>query len=165
MAKQRDAIVMSEAEVEELLHRQRSATVATYGPRGAIHLVAMWYAYLDGEIWIETKAKSQKVVNLRRDDRMSVLVEAGHTYDQLRGVALEGRGEVVEDPETIWRVGVDVFERYQAPYTEEVRPIVETMLAKRVVVRLAVERTRSWDHRKLGMGTVELGGTTAAYVG
>ena len=77
MSKQRDAVVMSAAEVDELLHQQRSATVATYGPNGAIHLVAMWYAYLDGEIWIETKAKSQKVVNLRRDDRMSVLVEAG----------------------------------------------------------------------------------------
>ena len=164
MTKQRDAIVMTGAEVDELLHQQRSATVATYGPNGAIHLVAMWYAYLDGEIWIETKTKSQKVVNLRRDDRMSVLVEAGHTYDQLRGVALEGRGEVVEDPETIWRVGVDVFERYQGPYTEEMKPLVEAMLVKRVVVRLAVERTRSWDHRKLGMGPVELGGTTAAHV-
>ncbi|WP_235562143.1 pyridoxamine 5'-phosphate oxidase family protein [Marmoricola sp. Leaf446] len=165
MAKQRDLIQMTAAEVDELLHQQRSATVATYGPDGAIHLVAMWYAVLDGEVWIETKAKSQKVVNLRRDDRMSVLVEAGHTYDQLRGVALEGRGEVVEDPETVWRVGVDVFERYQGPYTEEMKPLVEAMLAKRVVVRLAVERTRSWDHRKLGMGAVELGGTTAAHVG
>ncbi|SDS30285.1 PPOX class probable F420-dependent enzyme [Nocardioides scoriae] len=165
MAKQRDQITMSPEEVDTFLRQQRSASVATLGPQGQVHLVAMWFAYLDGEVWIETKAKSQKVVNLRRDPTMSVLVEAGHTYDQLRGVALEGRGEVVEDPDAIWRVGVDVFERYQGPYTEELRPLVEAMLAKRVVVRLRVERTRSWDHRKLGMGPVELGGTTAAHVG
>lgn len=165
MAKQRDQIQMTAEEVDTFLAQQRSASVATIGPQGQVHLVAMWYAHLDGEVWIETKAKSQKVVNLRRDDRMSVLVEAGHTYDQLRGVALEGRGEVIDDPEAVWRVGVDVFERYQGPYTEDVRPIVEAMLAKRVVVRLAVERTRSWDHRKLAMGAVELGGTTAPYVG
>ena len=161
MAKQRDQVQMSAEEVDTFLAQQRSASVATIGPQGQVHLVAMWYAHLDGEVWIETKAKSQKVVNLRRDDRMSVLVEAGHTYDQLRGVALEGRGEVIDDPDAVWRVGVDVFERYQGPYTEEMRPLVEAMLVKRVVVRLVVERTRSWDHRKLGMGAVELGGTTA----
>lgn len=164
MAKQRDQIQMTPEEVDTFLRRQRSASVATLGPQGQVHLVAMWFAYLDGEIWIETKAKSQKVVNLRRDDTMSVLVEAGRTYDQLRGVALEGRGEVVEDPEALWRVGVDVFERYQAPYTEAARPLVETMLAKRVAVRLVVDRTRSWDHRKLGMDRVELGGSTAPFV-
>ena len=85
---------------------------ATYGPQGQIHLVGMWYAVLDGQVWIETKAKAQKVVNLRRDPRMSFLVEAGHTYDQLRGVALEGTGVVVEDADVVWDVCVNIFNRY-----------------------------------------------------
>ena len=97
MANQRAQIVMSDDEVVEFLHQQRSSTVATYGPQGQIHLVGMWYAVMDGQIWIETKSKAQKVVNLRRDPRMSFLVETGQTYDQLRGVALEGRGVVIED--------------------------------------------------------------------
>ena len=91
MANQRGQIVMSDDEVPEFLHQQRSSTVATYGPQGQIHLVGMWYAVMDGQIWFETKRKAQKVVNLRRDPRMSFLVETGHTYDQLRGVAIEGR--------------------------------------------------------------------------
>ena len=164
MANQRGQVVMSEAEVEAFLHEQRSSTVATYGPQGQIHLVGMWYAVHEGAVWIETKAKSQKVVNLRRDPRMSFLVEAGHTYDQLRGVALEGTGAVVEDPEVVWDVCVDVFERYQAPYTEEMRPLVEVMAKNRVVVRLDVQRTRSWDHRRLGLPAMELGGSTAPFV-
>ncbi len=162
MANQRAQIVMSESEPDTFLTEQRSATVATLGPQGQVHLVAMWYAHLDGHIWIETKAKSQKVTNLRRDPTMSFLVEAGHTYDQLRGVSLEGRGVVVEDdPDLVWRVCVNVFERYNAPYTEELRPFVELMAHNRVVVRLDVERTRSWDHRKLGLDPIPLGGTTA----
>lgn len=159
---------MTEDEVADFVREQRTATVATYGARGAVHLVAMWYAVLDGDradagptLWIETKAASQKVVNLRRDDRMSVLVEAGDTYDQLRGVAMEGRGVVVDDPAVVWRVCVDVFERYQGPYSEEVRPLVEEMARKRVAVRLEVERTRSWDHRKLGLPPMEVAGSTA----
>jgi PPOX class probable F420-dependent enzyme len=163
--KQRDVVVMTDAEVDDFLTSQRSASVATMGPQDRIHLVGMWYAWLDGQVWIETKAKSQKVVNLRRDDRMSFLVEAGHTYDQLRGVAVEGRGVVVDDESTVWDVCVEIFDRCMGKYTEEMRPLVEEMARNRVVVRLDAERTRSWDHRKLGLPAMELGGSTAASVG
>ena len=64
---------------------------------------------------------------------------------------LVGRAEIVDDPERLWALGVDVFERYQGGYTEEMRPFVEVMLHNRVAVMLHVERTVSWDHRKLGM--------------
>lgn len=162
--KQRDVIVMSDAEVDEFLRSQRSATVGTLGPQGRIHLVGMWYSWFDGHVWLETKPKSQKVVNLRRDPRMSFLVEAGHTYDQLRGVALEGQGVVVDDAELLEQVCLDMFERYQGPYSPELRPFLDVMMHNRVVVRLDVERTRTWDHRKLGLPAMELGGSTAASV-
>jgi len=155
---------MDDAEVDAFLTEQRSSTVATIGKDGAVHLVAMWYAWLDGHVYLETKAKSQKVVNLRRDPRMSFLVENGHTYDQLRGVALEGTGVVLEDEQLVWDVCVNVFERYNAPYTEEMRPFVEVMARNRVVVRLDADRVRSWDHRKLGLPAMDLGGSTAAAV-
>src|SRR3954447_15466472 len=125
MANQRAQIVMSHDEQVEFLHRSRSSTVASYGPNGQIHLVAMWYAVLDEQVWIETKAKSQKVVNLRRDPRLSFLVESGHTYDQLRGVSLEGTGVVLEDPDLVWRVCVNLFERCSGPCREELRPVLE----------------------------------------
>ena len=140
------------------------ATMATLGPDGMPHLVAMWYAVIDGQIWFETKAKSQKAVNLRRNGRISVLIESGHTYDTLKGVSFEGHAEIVDDADALWRVGVSIWERYTGPYTEEMRPFVEIMLNKRVAVRVDVARTRSWDHRKLGMNPMPLGGTTAAYL-
>jgi len=161
---QRDQIVMSDEEVSRFLHEQRVATFATVGADGQPHLVAMWYAVLDDTVWFETKAKSQKAVNIRRDGRVTVMVETGHTYDALRGVALEGRATIVDHPDALWAVGVNVWERYNGPYSEEVRPMVEFMLAKRVAVRIDVERTRSWDHRKLGLPALPLGGTTAAYL-
>lgn len=164
--KQRDVVVMTDAEVDDFLTQQRSATVATLGPTGHVHLVGMWFAWFEGHVWLETKAKSQKVVNLRRDPTMSFLVEAGHTYDRLRGVAMEGRGVVVDDdPALLERVCVDVFERYTGPYAEEMRPFLDAMMRNRVVVRLDVDRTRSWDHRKLGLPAMDLGGSTAASVG
>ncbi len=164
MANQRGQIVMSHDEQAEFLTQQRSSTLATYGPQGQIHLVGMWYGVLDDQIWFETKKKAQKTVNLRRDPRCSFLVEAGHTYDQLRGVAIEGQGVVVEDEQVVWDVCVNIFERYNAPYTDEMKPIVEFMAKNRAAIRLDVDRVRSWDHRKLGLPAIELGGSTAGSV-
>lgn len=161
---QRAQITMTDAEIGEFLERSRVATLATIGRDGTPHLVAMWYALLDGEVWFETKAKSQKAVNLRRDPRITVLVEDGHTYDTLRGVSIDGHAEVVDDPDATLNVGISVWERYTGPYSDEVRPMVEQMMNKRIVVRVVVDRIRSWDHRKLGLPTLPLGGTTAQYL-
>jgi PPOX class probable F420-dependent enzyme len=163
-ANQRAEIVMTDAEVRAMLEQSRTGTMATVGPNGFPHLVAMWYGLVDGKVCFETKTKSQKVKNLRRDPHVSFSVEAGLSYDQLRGVAIEGTGEIVEDPDEIWKVGVNVWERYNGPYTDDMKPFVETMLHKRVAVRVDVERTRSWDHRKLGLPALPLGGTTAVYL-
>ena len=121
----------------------------------------MWYGVVDGEIWFETKAKSQKAVNVRRDPRVTFLLEDGQTYDTLRGVSFEGRAEIVDDPDTILKVGISVWERYNGPYSDEVKPAVEMMMNKRVAVRLVIGRIRSWDHRKLGMPAMPLAGSTA----
>lgn len=158
---QRAQITMDADEVRAFVEHQRTATIATVGPTGMPHLVAMWYGVVDGEIWFETKPKSQKVANLRRDDRISFLAEAGLSYNELRGVSIEGRAHISDDATELWNVGVSVFERYMGPYTEELKPMVEAMLHNRVAIRIEVERVRTWDHRKLGLGDIPVGGTTA----
>ncbi len=161
---QRAQIQMTEDEIATFVEQSRTATMATIGPDGLPHLVAMWYAVIDGVLWFETKGRSQKAVNLGRDNRITVLIESGHTYNELKGVSFEGRAEVLDDAEALWQVGVSVWERYTGPYTDEMKPFVELMLNKRVAVRVDVERTRSWDHAKLGMDPLPLGGSTAAFL-
>lgn len=150
--KQRGKIVMSQEEIDEFLLGRRSMTMSTINNDGSIHSIAMWYGFLEGCVAIESKAKAQKVMNLRRNPNLTMLVEDGETYETLRGVTLIGKAEIVEDPDRIFELGVSVFSRYFAPYTEEMKPAVDMMLNKRVVVKLNVERTISWDHRKLGGG-------------
>ena len=161
---QRAQITMASEEITDFVAQSRTATMATIGPDGLPHLVAMWYAVIEGVIWFETKGRSQKAVNLGRDNRITVLIESGHTYNELKGVSLEGRAEVLDDADALWAVGVSVWERYTGPYTQEMRPFVELMLNKRVAVRVDVDRIRSWDHGKLGMDPLPLGGSTAAFL-
>ena len=160
-SKQRSQIVMTDDEITDFVVRSRTGTLATIGHDAQPHLVAMWYAVVDGDIWIETKLKSQKVVNIRRNPRVSFMIEAGMTYDSLMGVSFEGVAEIHDDPDTIFKVGVSVWERYNGPYTEDLRPAVDMMMNKRVAVRIAANRIRSWDHRKLGLPAMPVGGSTA----
>ena len=159
--KQRNQIVMTDEEIAAFVARSRTGTMATIGPGGQPHLVAMWYGIVDGDIWVETKVKSQKVVNIRRDPRVSFMIEAGMTYDSLIGVSFEGVAEIHDDPDTIFAVGVSVWERYNGPYTEDLKPAVDMMMNKRVAVRIRPHRVRSWDHGKLGLPAMPVAGSTA----
>ena len=147
----RDQIKMSESEVAAFLEEQRTMAIATIGRDGRPHVIAMWYAFLDGIPCFWTFAKSQKVVNLWRDPRITCMVEAGDTYDQLRGVELVATAEIIEDETEVVRFGVEEFERYQGiKVSEAILPQVQRMANKRVVVKIHAERVVSWDHRKLG---------------
>lgn len=166
MVNQRATIVMSEEEVMAFITQSRTATLASNGPRGIPHLIAMWYAVLDGKVYFETKAKSQKVMNLRRDPHVACMMEAGDTYDQLRGVSIEGVARIIDDTtsDEYWAAAANLFERYNGPYSEERREAIERMMNKRVVVRVDPQRIRSWDHRKLQLPRMPPAGSTATFL-
>ncbi|CAN5861347.1 PPOX class F420-dependent oxidoreductase [soil metagenome] len=147
----RDLIRMTNDEVEAFLAERHTLNVATHGPDGSIHLVAMWYGFLDGTPAFETYAKSQKVLNVRRDPRMTCLVEDGARYEELRGVELVGTAVVLDEPTHVITVARSVVERYfPTDSAEEAEAIAAGLATKRVAIRLDVERVVSWDHRKLG---------------
>jgi PPOX class probable F420-dependent enzyme len=150
MAKAREKIRMTPEEVDDFLHGRHSMAVATLGADGRPHVVAMWYGFLDGVPAFETYRKSQKVVNLRRDARMTCLIEEGDRYDELRGVELVGTGTIVDDPEALVKVARSLFERYDTGFgPDQGDDYIAFMVAKRVVVRVDVDEVVSWDHGKL----------------
>ena len=143
---------MSDAEIHAYLAEQKILNVATIGPSGHPHLVAMWYEVLDGRPTFWTFAKSQKIANLRRDPKMTGLVESGDSYDQLRGVELIGRGRIIEDDAHVLAIGKAVAVKYNGPnaVSDAALPFIEAQARKRLGVAFEIERTVSWDHTKLG---------------
>ena len=97
MAKARDIVRMSEAEISAFLAAVQNLQVATLGKHGEPHLTTVWFAVHEGKLMFETYGKSQKVVNLERDPRIAVLAEDGTTYGTLRGVSINGRAEIVTE--------------------------------------------------------------------
>jgi PPOX class probable F420-dependent enzyme len=142
---------MTDAEIDAFLAEQRVMSVATVGADGRPHVVAMWYGFVDGAPAFWTYGKSQKIVNLRRDPRLTCLIESGDAYNELRGVELVADAELIEVADRVLEFGVQLTEKYQAiTVTDAMKPAIAKNAAKRVVVRLDIKKIVSWDHRKLG---------------
>ena len=150
MPSRRDTIRMSDDEVREFLDGRHTMNIATHSPDGTIHLVAMWYGFLDGDPVFETYARSQKVLNLERDPSITALVEDGDDYDELRGVELVGRAEIIRDEERLLEAAKSVVARYY-PMDDpaDVEAAARGLMRKRVAVRIVPDKVVSWDHRKL----------------
>ena len=149
----RDLIRMNDEEIRAFLAEQRTLQVATIDHDGWPHLVAMWYVLINDQIVFWTYAKSQKAANLRRDDRLTCLVETGERYDELRGVQIKGRAIINDDRETVQRIGEVIYERYTGgPLNDTIRQMVAAQAPKRVIVFVEPVEIVSWDHRKLGGG-------------
>ena len=146
----RDQILMTTDEMHAFLDGGRDLQVASLNADGTPHLVTMWYLRDGDDLCFWTYSKSQKVLNVRRDPRITVLVATGEAYEELRGVSINGTAAVEEDLDAVLAFGEKVYEKHWGPIDNDmVREGVRVMGAKRVVIRVSPVKTTSWDHSKL----------------
>ena len=152
MMSRRSEIQLSPEEQRELIDSERVVVVSSLGQRGWPHSMPLWYVPRDGEIWIYTYAKSQKVKNLERDARATLLIETGHEYAELRGVEIEAEAEIHRDLDTVFEMAKALTSRYAggAQVDEAAAEALRAQARKRVAIRFAPVRVATWDHRKLG---------------
>ncbi|MFL5869795.1 MAG: pyridoxamine 5'-phosphate oxidase family protein [Solirubrobacterales bacterium] len=149
----RDQIKLTEAEQAELLHSERTVVVSSIGPRGWPHSMPMWFVIRDGDIWVWTYAKSQKVKNLERDPRATLLVETGFEYTELRGIQIEARAQLIRDTEQVFEFAKELTVRYAEGIDSvegDAAAALRAQAPKRVAIHFEPVRVATWDHRKLG---------------
>lgn len=151
MPSRRNSIALTDEEQQEMLEKGWTLQVASIGPKGYPHLVAMWYVIVDGKICFTTFRKSQKVLNLQRNPKMTVMLESGQKYSELKGFVIEGDAEIVDDTPFTAMVMAHVGAKYSgAPLATPEQQSMNPQAPKRVVVRLNPVNTVTWDHAKLG---------------
>ncbi len=148
----RKDISMTDAEVAAALAEGKKAQVATLGRDGWPHVTTLWYVMRDGLVTFRSFTKSQRIVNLRRDPRVTVLVEFGVAYEELRGVMIQGRARLTADPDLVIDVYAQVLGRLAdtPPNREAAEALYRRYAHKNTVVQVEPVNIISWDHRKLG---------------
>ena len=148
----RSLIEMTEAEIDAYLAGPHLCRIGTIGPRGEVHLVAMNYGFVDGLVAFWTYRSAQKTKNLQRNPALSLIVDSGTTYAELKGVSMSGRAELGDDPDTLDAFARSMGSRYGMALTGSTGSKARASASKRVVVLLHPDRIMSWDHTKLGGG-------------
>ena len=154
MANKRSSITMTEAEIAAYLETQTILNIASIGPTGHPHLVAMWYEVMDGKVTFWTFGKSQKIVNLRRNNKITGLIESGDAYEELKGLEIVGTATIIEDYDKILAIGKAVGLKYngEGAISDAALPFLEAQAKKRLGIQIEVENIVSWDHSKIGGG-------------
>ncbi len=147
----RERVRMTDPEVWEFLREPNVATFCSLNADHTIHAAAMFYGFLDGRLAVHTKRKSQKIRNVLRTPTITVLVEDGRQYRELRGVQVVGRGTVLDDPSLVAALSAEMNARYGWGRSPE-EAGQSDKLRNRVVLSVDVDRIASWDHRKLDGG-------------
>jgi nitroimidazol reductase NimA-like FMN-containing flavoprotein (pyridoxamine 5'-phosphate oxidase superfamily) len=142
----RRQIQLSEAEQAEFFAANRKASLATLDQEGYPHLVAMSYGVKDGAFYMTSYAKAQKVLNIRRNPKVGLMIEGGGSYAELKGVMVRGTCEIIEGEEAVR----DAWAIISGASNTQRRRETNDSAAKRVVLKLTPLRTVTWDHTKLG---------------
>ncbi|QYN31693.1 pyridoxamine 5'-phosphate oxidase family protein [Pseudonocardia sp. DSM 110487] len=139
-------IAMTPEEVDAFLAEERTCRVATLGPSGP-HATPLWYAWHGGALWLTSVVRSQRWTDLQRDPRVAVVVDAGTSYDELRGVELRGRVEVVGE---VPRTGEPVPELEGPEQLMADRYMGGTFVhdGRHAWLRIVPDKITSWDFRK-----------------
>jgi PPOX class probable F420-dependent enzyme len=143
----RQQIELNPAELTAFLAQPHKAALATVDKDGFPHVVAMGYLAKDGAIYMTSYGKAQKVLNIRRNPKVGVMIETGKTYADYIGVLLRGTCEIIDDPGAVKRT----MRELAGNQKETTVPSTAASSApKRVVLKITPQKVSSWDHRKLG---------------
>ena len=144
----RQQIQLSPDEQAAFFLERKKASLASIDKDGFPHVVAMNYFATDGAFYMTSYGKAQKVLNIRRNPKVALMIEAGDEYAELRGVMVRGRCEILEDEGSV-RAAFEGRAAAQAS-PSPVQPGAQASVPKRVVLKIIPDKVVSWDHRKLG---------------
>lgn len=141
----RRQIRLAPEEQAAFLRDNPKCALATIDQDGFPHIVAMGFYVEDGVFYMTSYAKAQKVLNIRRNPKVGLMVETGGSYAELKGVMVRGSCEIIEDVETVRAV---MNHRRSSPQSGR-RGSLDSA-PKRVVLKVTPHKIMSWDHAKLG---------------
>ena len=150
----RDQIRMTDAEIRDFLRTQKTIILSSIGPDGVPHPMPMWFVADDDlVVSMATFRGTQKIVNLQRDSRVSLLVESGREYSELKGVVIYGAAELSEDTDAIIATLTAASQKETTEADAETRVSMSDGMkksaSKRILIRVKPDRIVSWDHSKL----------------
>ena len=138
---------MTKEEIESLLKEAKYARFCSHNKDGTIHATPVWFRYENGQIIIVTPEASRKARNVRRDNRVTILVDISGGEAGARGVTIYGKAEL-EPQNSPTADSISWAEKYWSK--DEAEQYVKAMCKLTSLVKITIkpERLASFDYSK-----------------
>ena len=136
---------MTDQEVKAFLDAKPGWIVlSTIGREGYPHSVPLGYFRLGDDIYIGCRAGTQKIKNIERNPKVSLVLESGSSRQELKGVMIQGHATVHTDPETALRLSREAA---------RLRGVAEDALPREprsgvAYIQVQPKRVISWDYSR-----------------
>ncbi len=142
-------VAMSTEERDAFLTSERTCRVASVGADGSPHVTPLWFVWDRRALWLTSIVASQRWTDLQRDPRVSVIVDAGTDFMELRGVEVRGVAETVGE---VPRTGAPVpeLDTPERLFADKYAGGQMRHDGRHAWLRVIPRKIVSWDFRKMG---------------
>lgn len=139
---------LTEGEIESFLKEARTARFCSLNKDGTIHAAPVLFKHIDGQIIIITPAASRKAKNVKRNEKVSILIDTEQPPQ--KGVLIYGKAEL-RHPRTrdeYLAEATTVYEKYMP--RERAEHMAEGLykITRGVEIIVKPERIVSFDYSK-----------------
>jgi len=140
---------LSEAEINELLSKEKTCWLATISLEREPHLIPIHFGFFDGNvhiIFVNKRAKS--VRNIESHSSVCFGINVGERAQEIKCVLIHGKAKIVNNLETLKTVYLKILTKYLPSEKEAENFLKKTMdsgaIRRRILVVITPEKTISW---------------------
>lgn len=145
---------LSQAEIDAFLAEPHLARIATVRPDGRAHIAPMWFWWDGTSMYMETPPTSVKANNLRTNPNCAIAVDITQGGLRFKSVILEGRAELIDDPEYARAMARRIYTKYLGE--EGVRSPTPAQMINNphVIIKLTPTRVITNDDTRSGLAPI-----------
>jgi PPOX class probable F420-dependent enzyme len=133
--------------VRQLLDARHIASLATENPDGSIHIVAVWYWFDAGKVFVATSSRSRKARNLQSNPTVSLMIDSRDPAASF-GVNIAGAAQILTG-DSSRKCNAGVHRKYLSEAALQ-DPAVGPVFAAwdDVTIQITLGRVTVWDMRQ-----------------
>jgi general stress protein 26 len=96
---------------DKFLKTQKVLRLSSIGENKTLHVVPVWYMYSSKKIYVSTNTRTQKVKNLKKNNKVAFCVDVG-VNSPIYGVMGQGNVNLILEINTVKRIAKRILARY-----------------------------------------------------
>ena len=128
----------------EFLKSQKILRLATIGKNNTPHIVPVWYKYSSKKFYIGTNTRTQKIMNLKKNNHVAFCVDVGVKSPNIYGVNGQGTVNIILEETKVKKITTKILLRYFASMRN--KSAIELLDDTDCIIEIIPEKFTIWNY-------------------